>query len=161
MLQCETDLCLFTKHDANKKLILWAVTYIDDVMYGGMESETTSLKKQVTECIAITEMGRSDMHLGVHHLLKGNKCGSFKCPMKKYIKNMNNKEATHVKHAHNIYNGTFHHTIGEGVESINDMRPDEGKCDSGRATESDGTDEGGTETANDSFRSDSDELGID
>ena len=29
----------------------------------------------------------------------------------------NCKEGTHVRHAHNIYNGTSHHTIGEGVES--------------------------------------------
>jgi hypothetical protein len=73
----------------------------------------------------------------------------------------NCKEATHVKHAHNIYNGTFHHTIGEGVESKSNVQAYGVKCDSGNATKSSGIDEGGTETANDSFRSDSDELETD
>ena len=41
------------------------------------------------------------------------------------------------------------------------MRPYGGKCDSEGATESSGIDEGGIETANDSFRSDSDDLETD
>jgi hypothetical protein len=32
MKQCKTDPCLFVKHDKNNTLILWAVTYIDDVV---------------------------------------------------------------------------------------------------------------------------------
>jgi hypothetical protein len=72
----------------------------------------------------------------------------------------NCKEATHVRHAGNIYNGTFHPSIGEGVESNGNVRPNEEKRDSGRATEPNGIEsKNGTETANDSFRSDSDGSG--
>jgi hypothetical protein len=400
MKQCKTDPCLFVKHDKNNRLILWAVTYIDDVVYGGLKSETVNLKEQVTKYVTITEIGKLDVHLGVHYMLKGDELGPyFECSMEKYIQSMwrefeahvgkevrdyatpaapgsnllaneeqeidtsgyrkfvgkslfavkkvlpdtgnavrelsmhlanpgnqqwkavarvmghlkyhyvpiklrrpldlrvrshvdtdwasdrndrksitslltaigfvclvnwqckkqntvalssteaelygessaaqdvmfetnmldemlgkavrpsivygdnmgaiflarnlavgqrtkhidirtrfitnlveskqiemehvrsennpadaaskNCKEGTHVRHAQNIYNGTFHHTIGEGVESINDMRPYGGKCDSEGATESSGIDEGGIETANDSFRSDSDDLETD
>ena len=44
MKQCKTDPCLFVKHDKNNRLILWAVTYIDDVVYGGLKSETINFK---------------------------------------------------------------------------------------------------------------------
>ena len=42
MVQCKSDPCLFVKHDTNKILVLWAVTYINDVVYGGLKSETKS-----------------------------------------------------------------------------------------------------------------------
>ncbi len=73
----------------------------------------------------------------------------------------NCKEGTHVKHANNIYNGNFHHAIGEGVESNGNVRLHRGERDSVKATESNGTHASKTETADDSFGSDSDELGID
>ena len=74
---------LFVKHDRNNRLILWAVTYIDDVVYGGLKSETTKLKKQVTEYVTIMEIGKLDVHLGVHCLLKANKYRpDFECSMK-------------------------------------------------------------------------------
>ena len=68
--KCENDACLYVKHDRNGKLTLWAATYINDVVYGGLESETIYLKKQVTEQIAIAEIGILDVHQGVHRLLK-------------------------------------------------------------------------------------------
>ena len=40
MVQCKTDPCLFVKHDNNNRLVLWAVTYIDDVVYGGLKSSS-------------------------------------------------------------------------------------------------------------------------
>ena len=78
----------------------------------------------------------------------------FAHSMEKYLEAANWKEATHVKHASNIYNGTFHPTIGEGVESTSHVRPYGRKGDSGMATESDGTNTNGIETTLDSFRSD-------
>ena len=56
MVQFKTDPCLFVKLDSNNKLILWAVTYIDNVVYGGLKSETTKLKQQVTDYVTITEI---------------------------------------------------------------------------------------------------------
>ena len=69
MIQCVTDPCLFVKHDMNGRWVLWAVTYIDDVVYGGMKSETRRLKRQVTSHVTITEIGKLEVHLGVHYLL--------------------------------------------------------------------------------------------
>ena len=34
VVQCKTDPCLFVKHYGSKRLILWAVTYIDNVVNG-------------------------------------------------------------------------------------------------------------------------------
>ena len=65
----------------------------------------------------------------------------------------NCKEATHVKHAANIYNGMFHPTIGEGVQSTFYVRPYGQKRVLVMATESDGTKADGIETTVDSFRS--------
>ena len=73
--------------------------------------------------------------------------------MEKCMESTDWKEATHVKHAANIYNGNFYPTIGEGVESTSYVRPYGRKGDSGMATESDGTNTSGIETTVDSFRS--------
>ena len=64
----------------------------------------------------------------------------------------NCKEATHVKHTANIYNGTFHPTIGEGVESTSYVQPYGRTRDSVMATKSDGTNASGIETTVDSVR---------
>jgi hypothetical protein len=78
-------------------LILWAVAYIDDVMYGGMKSKTTNLKRQVAEYMPITEIGKLDAHLGVHYLLKADKLGPyFECSMKKYVQAMCGEFEAHV-----------------------------------------------------------------
>ena len=66
----------------------------------------------------------------------------------------NCKEATHIKHAENIYNGTFHPTIGEGVESIYYVQAYGQKRDWVMANDPDGTNASGIETTDDSFRSD-------
>ena len=71
----------------------------------------------------------------------------------------NCKEATHVKHAVNIYNGTFHPTIGEGVENTSYVGPYGQKRDAVMATNPDGTNASGITTTDDSFRSNNDELG--
>ena len=65
----------------------------------------------------------------------------------------NCKEATHIKHAENIYNGTFHPTIGEGVESTAYVRPYGRNGEQATATEMEGTNASGTETTVRSFRS--------
>jgi hypothetical protein len=97
MKQCKTDPCLFVKHDKNNRLILWAVTYIDDVVYGGLKSETIKLKKQVTEYVTITEIGKLDVHLGVNYMLKADDLGPyFECSMEKYIQSMCREFETHV-----------------------------------------------------------------
>ena len=106
------------------------------------------------------------MHQGVYRLLKAKEYKpGFECSMEKYIKCMCSKKATHVGHAGNIYNETFHHTIGEGVESTGNVRPYGRKWDSVKATEttteSNGTNGNGIETTDGSFRSDSDELETD
>jgi hypothetical protein len=97
MKQCKTDPCLFVKHDKNGRLILWAVTYIDDVVYGGLKCETVNLKKQVTEYVTITEIGKLDVHLGVHYALKADKLGPyFECSMEKYIQSMCSEFEEHI-----------------------------------------------------------------
>ena len=70
----------------------------------------------------------------------------------------NCKEATHLKHAGNIYNGTFHPMIGEGVESAYYVQPYGQKRDSVMATNPDGTNASGIESTDDSFRSNNDGL---
>jgi hypothetical protein len=161
MVQCKTDNSLLTKHDKNGKLILWAVTYIDEVVYGGSKSETNDLKNQAVGHVDIVEIGRLDMHLGVHNSLEAGEYEShFGYSIAQYMAKMYSTEAIHVKHAANINNETFHPSIGEGVESTKYVRPIGRKRDSGRATESSEIEDSGTET-NDSFRSDSDELETD
>ena len=65
-------------------------------------------------------------------------------------------QATHVKHAANIYNGTFHPMIGEGVESTSYMQLYGRNRDSVMATNTDGTNASGIETTVASFRSNDD-----
>jgi hypothetical protein len=97
MVQCITDPCLFVKHDTNGRLILWAVTYIDDVVYGGLKRETRRLKQQVTSHVTITEIGKLEVHLGVHYLLSVDELGPyFECSMTKYIQSMCDEFETHV-----------------------------------------------------------------
>jgi hypothetical protein len=114
MVQCKTDKSLLTKHDKNGKLILWAVTFIDEVVYGGSQSETNDLKNQAVGHVNIVEIGKLDMHLGVHNSLEAGEYTSyFGYSIAQYMAKMYSTEAIHVKHAANIYNETFHPTIGE------------------------------------------------
>jgi hypothetical protein len=155
MKQCKDDTCMFIKHDQDGMLTLWAVLLCDDVIYGGVKSETDNLKSLVTSHVTIVEIGKLDVYSGVRHMLDTNVYApGFAHSMEECMGSINWKEAIHVKHAANIYNGTFHPTIGEGVESTSYVRPYGRKRDSVMATESDGTKADGIETTVDSFRSD-------
>ena len=126
-----------------------------DMRKGGVKSETVSMKRQVTSNVTIVEIGKLDVHSGVRRMLDANVYApGFAHSMEECMGSINWKEAIHVKHAANIYNGTFHPTIGEGVESTSYVRPYGRKRDSVMATESDGTKADGIETTVDSFRSD-------
>ena len=56
MKQCKDDPYIFIIHDRDGRLTLWAVTYIDDVVYGGLKSEKDNLKKRVTEDVTIVKI---------------------------------------------------------------------------------------------------------
>jgi hypothetical protein len=154
MKQCENDSNVFIKHDRDGQIVLWAVTQRNDVIYGGLKDETDSLKKQMMTNVMIVEIGKLDMHSGVEHMLKAKVyTPDFAYSMERYMGSTNWKEATHIKHAENIYNGTFHPTIGEGVESTAYVRPYGRNGEQATATKMEGTNASGTETTVRSFRS--------
>ena len=111
MKQCENDSNVFIEHDRDGQIVLWAVTQRNNVIYGGLHDEPDSLKERVMTNETIVDIGKLDMHSGVQRMLKAKKyTPDFAHSMERCMGSTNWKEATHIKHAENIYNGTFHPT---------------------------------------------------
>ena len=109
------------------------------------------------EHVTIVEIGKLNMHSGVQRMLKAKMyTPDFAHSIERCMESTDWKEATHIKHAANIYNGTFHPTIGEGVESTDYVRPYGRNGDPAMATKTNGTNASGIETTVETIRSDDD-----
>ena len=66
MIQCARDKYMFRLHDIDGSLVLWAVTFLDDVVYGG--SEKRILEDAAARYLplhGLTKVGELDMLLGL------------------------------------------------------------------------------------------------
>jgi hypothetical protein len=103
MTQCKYDEFMFVLHDTHGRLIMWAVIFPDDVVYGGSQ---TKILKDALEWYAplsgMTEVGTLDMLLGLEReMAKESELG-------KYLRSLDTPfHGTHAK-CGMIYHEGFH-----------------------------------------------------
>jgi hypothetical protein len=117
MIQCVTDPNIFTRHDYHGNLVCWAITFNDDVMYGG--KEVHELRKKFAAYLKIAgmvEVGTIGMQSGLQDIATrnpalGRHMSSVHTPTAQVLTPWKFPTAIHAKHDFRIHEG-FHYPFG-------------------------------------------------
>jgi len=63
--QCQTDPCIFLKHDDHGNLIFIISMYVDELLIGGRKNQLEEFYQDFSECLKIECSGWLKKHLGV------------------------------------------------------------------------------------------------
>ena len=127
MTQCVRDKSMFHLHDIDGSLVLWAVTFLDDVVYGG--SEKGILEDAAARYLplhGLTKVGELDMLLALRHEMQverydGDYMRELRHEMREqprlgvYMQNMHAVKATHAK-VGELYHEAFHGYVEREID---------------------------------------------
>ena len=89
MKKCQSDQCVYVKHDKNGEIILVGGTHIDNNLHGGFEDEVENMKAAIKKEVNITETTSIKKFLGVEYRVKKDQDGYYvEMSMTKYLEDL-------------------------------------------------------------------------